>query len=52
MSKDPPVGWPKQRITEYLDWAENVVAGLRGGNKTLENLFDESLRMARESKCG
>ena len=37
---DPPEGWPLDRKLEYFDWAEKVVAGLRGCNKELEELFD------------
>lgn len=44
---NPPVGWHLARITGYLDWAEKVVAGLRGVNGKLEGMFDEVLRNAR-----
>lgn len=44
---DPPEGWPQKRIIEYLDWAGDVVAGLRGVNKKLEEIFDESLSEGR-----
>jgi GTP diphosphokinase / guanosine-3',5'-bis(diphosphate) 3'-diphosphatase len=44
---NPPSGWPLERIIEYLDWSEKVVAGLRGVNIHLEQLFDESLLTAR-----
>lgn len=47
ITRDPPADWPLERISAYLDWAENVVAGLRGVNKKLEDLFDESLSVAR-----
>jgi hypothetical protein len=30
---------------EYLDWAEKVVAGLRGVNASLEQKFDEELKL-------
>jgi GTP diphosphokinase / guanosine-3',5'-bis(diphosphate) 3'-diphosphatase len=44
----PPSGWPLQRRIEYLNWTEKVVAGLRGANKGLEDLYDEVLKEARE----
>jgi guanosine-3',5'-bis(diphosphate) 3'-pyrophosphohydrolase len=47
ITSDPPADWPLERISDYLDWAENVVAGLRGVNKKLEDLFDESLSVSR-----
>jgi len=28
----PPDHWPQQRRIEYLDWAQNVIDGLRGVN--------------------
>jgi guanosine-3',5'-bis(diphosphate) 3'-pyrophosphohydrolase len=51
ITDNPPADWPLQRIFAYLDWAENVVAGLRGVNKKLEDMFDESLSRSR-SKYG
>jgi len=43
ITNNPPTWWPLQRILDYFDWAEKVVAGLRGVNKDLEGIFDESL---------
>jgi guanosine-3',5'-bis(diphosphate) 3'-pyrophosphohydrolase len=43
ITANPPVGWQLKRIIEYFDWAEKVVAGLRGVNKRLEDMFDECL---------
>ena len=43
----PPAGWSLQRRVEYLDWAERVVAGLRGANRQLEACFDEAMGKAR-----
>ncbi|MCE5348180.1 MAG: HD domain-containing protein [Bacteroidales bacterium] len=45
---NPPEDWPLQRIIEYYDWAENVVAGIRGVNTTLDEIFDETLKAGRE----
>jgi guanosine-3',5'-bis(diphosphate) 3'-pyrophosphohydrolase len=42
-----PVGWPTERKRKYLDWAENVVARIRGSNPALETLFDETLSEKR-----
>lgn len=44
----PPVDWSRERYLEYLDWAESVVAGLRGANPKLEKHFDEILQRARQ----
>ncbi|KAK0067233.1 guanosine-3 5-bis(diphosphate) 3-pyrophosphohydrolase MESH1 [Biomphalaria pfeifferi] len=32
-----PVGWSKERVDEYFRWASQVVAGLKGTNKALED---------------
>jgi GTP diphosphokinase / guanosine-3',5'-bis(diphosphate) 3'-diphosphatase len=42
-----PPDWPYGRRVTYLDWAEQVVAGLRGCNSELENAFDSVMRIAR-----
>lgn len=47
LSSNPPEDWSFQRILEYHDWAEAVVAGLRGVNIKLESLFDETLKAGR-----
>jgi len=39
----PPKNWSLKRLQEYLIWAENVVAGLRGTNAPLEEYFDHEL---------
>lgn len=36
----PPDDWPEQRRVEYVQWARDVVAGLRGANPALEAEFD------------
>jgi len=46
--ENPPDGWSIQRRTAYVEWGEQVVAGLRGVNKNLEKCFDETV--ARVSK--
>ena len=40
--------WSLERRREYLDWAESVVAGLRGCNPRLEEKFDDVLKKAHE----
>lgn len=44
----PPVNWSWQRKNEYLEWANSVVAGLRGTNTRLEKYFDETLAFAQK----
>lgn len=38
--KNPPHDWSQQRKDDYILWGKNVVAGLRGVNKNLEDYFD------------
>src|SRR5450759_3356303 len=52
ITNNPPTWWTLQRINEYLDWAEKVVAGLRGVNKRLEDQFDECLINGRAKYIG
>lgn len=47
VSDTPPADWTKARRTEYLDWAEQVVAGCRGTNAALERRFDEVVERGR-----
>jgi (p)ppGpp synthase/HD superfamily hydrolase len=47
VTKTPPVDWPMERRREYLDWAENVVAGLRGCNQSLESYYYQVLENGR-----
>ena len=44
----PPKDWPLNRRTEYLNWAESVVLGLKGCNEKLEEEFDKLLQEGRE----
>ena len=37
----PPPDWDMHRRREYVRWGEAVVAGCRGVNSTLEDLFDD-----------
>jgi guanosine-3',5'-bis(diphosphate) 3'-pyrophosphohydrolase len=36
-------------LIEYTDWAEQVVAGCRGGNSYLDTKFDDAVQRARAS---
>ncbi len=45
----PPEGWSTERIVEYLNWAERVVAGLSGVNDKLEAEFATAVSEARET---
>src|SRR6185436_9545412 len=47
VTHSPPTHWPYQRRCEYLDWAEKVVAGLRGSNSAVDELFDYMLKEGR-----
>ena len=47
--KNPPDGWSIKRRSEYVDWGEQVVAGLRGVNENLEKYFDETVGRARKA---
>lgn len=47
VTHNPPPNWSPGRRREYFDWAARVVAGLRGANPAMEELFD---RLHREGK--
>lgn len=40
---DTPIGWEPQRVTQYFDWAEKVIRGLRSTNEPLETAIDDVL---------
>lgn len=44
---NPPAEWTRSRITGYIDWSEEVVAGLRGVSPRLEKMFDKTISEAR-----
>jgi (p)ppGpp synthase/HD superfamily hydrolase len=52
LSQDPPLSWSRERVYNYLDWADAVVAGLRGTHPALEARYDETARDARASLSG
>jgi len=45
--QSPPPEWDLDRRVEYLAWTEEVVAGCRGTNVGLEELYDEVLKNGR-----
>ena len=52
VADNPPSGWDTERRLEYVQWGEDVVAGLRGTNSDLEDLFDQVTASAREKIRG
>lgn len=49
ITTSPPADWSLERKREYLDWAEQVVAGCRGCNPALEAIFDGAIAEGRRS---
>ena len=47
VTETPPADWPLERRLAYLDWTEQVVAGLRDCNAPLEALYDQLLTQGR-----
>ncbi len=45
---NPPAGWSKERRSEYIEWGEKVINGLRGTSENLEKHFDELIEKARQ----
>jgi guanosine-3',5'-bis(diphosphate) 3'-pyrophosphohydrolase len=43
----PPDSWERDRLVDYVDWAEKVVAQCRGLNPELEKAFDTAVAEAR-----
>lgn len=44
----PPKDWPNERLAEYFEWANKVVAGVRGVNPELEKIFDRLMVEGRK----
>jgi guanosine-3',5'-bis(diphosphate) 3'-pyrophosphohydrolase len=44
-----PTQEQRDDLIDYLGWAEQVVAGCRGGNATLDRTFDDTVRAARNT---
>lgn len=47
VTTNPPQLWTLKRTREYLEWSEKVVAGMRGVNRRLEEIFDERLEAGK-----
>lgn len=45
----PPHNWDLERKQTYLLWTEKVVAGLRGVNPILEQMYDELIREGKKT---
>lgn len=45
---NPPNNWSIERKLEYLEWAGDVVDGIRGVNDSLEKMFDEWITKAKK----
>jgi guanosine-3',5'-bis(diphosphate) 3'-pyrophosphohydrolase len=43
----PPAGWSLERRREYLNWSDQVVAGCRDANPTLEKLYAKTVGEGR-----
>ena len=39
----------REDLIDYVDWAEKVVAGCRGGNAALDRTFDDTVKLARST---
>jgi len=44
-----PSGEEREDLIDYVEWAEKVVAGCRGGNAALDRMFDDTVKLARSS---
>ena len=44
-----PTANERDDLVDYTNWAEQVVAGCRGGNAWLEQTFDQTMKLARSS---
>jgi (p)ppGpp synthase/HD superfamily hydrolase len=49
MQASPPKGWSSERKLDYVAWARQVVAGLRGTDAGLEAEFDRTATTAEQA---
>jgi (p)ppGpp synthase/HD superfamily hydrolase len=49
ISVSPPADWSVERRVQYIEWAKQVVAGLRGTSPWLEQQFDDAAERAMRS---
>jgi (p)ppGpp synthase/HD superfamily hydrolase len=47
VAASPPAGWSRQRLVDYVDWAEAVVARRATSNGLLDRVFAEAAERAR-----
>ena len=47
LAASPPADWEHERVLEYIEWSEQVVANCRGLNVRLERAFDAAVIDAR-----
>lgn len=41
LNRSTPDGWDEERVVNYFKWAKQVIAGIRGTNKVLEDELDK-----------
>lgn len=44
-----PAGWQPERVLQYFDWSEKVIAGLRGTNALIEEKLDAVIAKRAEA---
>lgn len=49
VADSPAADWSTDRCLEYVNWARNVVVGLRGTSQVLDDLFDAAAERAAEA---
>jgi len=49
LTSSPPAEWTTERRLAYVEWCQMVVAGLRGTNMKLEELFGEAAEGAEKA---
>ena len=49
VTNSPPANWDLDRRRKYIEWGMEVAKGLRGSNKCLETLFDETIAKAKQA---
>jgi guanosine-3',5'-bis(diphosphate) 3'-pyrophosphohydrolase len=47
LAVSPPADWERDRVSEYIDWAQQVVNHCRGINAFLDSVFDAAVVDAR-----
>ncbi len=52
LAASPPTDWPADRCVEYIEWSSVVVAGCRGHNAWLKNVYNAAMNEARLALTG